>query len=56
MNGASNSSGCGAGLILTDPEGQCLDYALRFSFSTSNNQAEYEALLVGLKVALELDV
>ena len=28
VDGASNSNGCGVGLILTDPEGQALDYAL----------------------------
>ena len=56
MDGAFNSNGCKAGLILIDSEGQYLDYALRFSFFTLNNQAEYEALLAGLKLALELDV
>ena len=56
VDGASNSNGCGAGLILIDLKGQHLDYALRFLFSASNNQAEYEALLAGLKLAIELDV
>ena len=37
VDGASNSSGCGAGLILADPDGLTLKYALLFSFSASNN-------------------
>ena len=45
----SNSGDCGAGLILADPGGLALEYALRFSFLVSNNQAEYEALLAGLR-------
>ena len=28
-----------------------MEYALRFNFRTSNNEAEYEALLAGLRVA-----
>ena len=32
------------------------EYALRFSFKTSNNQAEYEALIVGLRIAKDLKV
>ena len=56
VDGASNSSGCGAGLILSNPNGDITEYALRFSFKVSNNQAEYEALLAGLRIAKELSV
>jgi ribonuclease HI len=31
-------------------------YAVRLHFPASNNMAEYEALLCGLKIAIELDV
>ena len=37
------------------PEGLILEQALRLSFSASNNEAEYEALIVGLKSARQLD-
>ncbi|GKD23813.1 suppressor of mec-8 and unc-52 protein homolog 1, partial [Tanacetum coccineum] len=47
--GASSAEGSGAGLILTDPNGQEVTYALRFDFKTSNNEAEYEALIAGLE-------
>ncbi|GJS44893.1 ARID DNA-binding domain-containing protein [Tanacetum coccineum] len=47
-DGASSIEGSGAGLILTDPNGQEVTYALRFDFKTSNNEAEYEALIARL--------
>ncbi|GKF87561.1 reverse transcriptase domain-containing protein, partial [Tanacetum coccineum] len=43
--------GCGAGVILTDPKGVEFTYALRFQFKTTNNEAEYEALIAGLRIA-----
>ncbi|XP_038971992.1 uncharacterized protein Mb2253c-like [Phoenix dactylifera] len=46
----------GAGLILTSPNGVVTEQVLRFEFSVSNNEAEYEALIVGLKLANELKV
>ncbi|GJS00908.1 reverse transcriptase domain-containing protein [Tanacetum coccineum] len=42
---ASNSDGSGAGLMFIDPEGKEYTYALRSEFETTNNEAEYEALL-----------
>nr|GEW49811.1 reverse transcriptase domain-containing protein [Tanacetum cinerariifolium] len=41
----------GAGLILTNPEGMEFTYALRFRFEATNNEEEYEALIVGLRIA-----
>ena len=56
MDGSSNSCGSGAGLIITNSEGFLVEYALRFLFKVTNNQSEYEALLVGLKIAQELKI
>ena len=56
MDGASNEQGSGARLILKSLEGVVAEYALRFSFKTFNNQAEYEALIVGLRIAKDLKV
>ncbi|XP_052627003.1 uncharacterized protein LOC128133558 [Lactuca sativa] len=53
-DGASSREGSGAGLILTSPEGEEVTYALRFDFHTSNNEAEYEALLAGLRLAKQM--
>ncbi|GJX96737.1 reverse transcriptase domain-containing protein [Tanacetum coccineum] len=46
--------GSGAGLILISPEGMEFTYALRFQFTASNNEAEYEALIVGLRIAIQM--
>ncbi|GJT18224.1 reverse transcriptase domain-containing protein [Tanacetum coccineum] len=50
-DGSSCVDGCGAGVILTDPEGVEFTYALRFQFETTNNEAEYEAFIAGLRIA-----
>ena len=56
VDGASNAQGSGAGLILTSPEGIDVEYALRFGFCASNNEAEYEAVIAGLNLAHSLEV
>jgi ribonuclease HI len=56
VDGASNSKGSGAGIVLVSPEGLILEQAVRLTFSASNNEAEYEALMIGLKTAEKLDV
>ncbi|GKB21819.1 reverse transcriptase domain-containing protein [Tanacetum coccineum] len=55
-NGSSCTDGSGAGLILTNPEGMEFTYALRFRFDATNNEAEYEALIVRLKIAEKMGV
>ena len=39
------------GLILTSPDGIDVEYTLRFGFQASNNEAEYEAVIVRLNLA-----
>ena len=56
VDGASNAQGSGAGLILTSSEGIDIEYALRFGFQASNNEAEYEAVIAGLNLAHSLEV
>ncbi|XP_071728434.1 uncharacterized protein [Rutidosis leptorrhynchoides] len=56
MDGASSSDGSGAGLMIVSPEGKEFTYALRFEFSITNNEAEYEALLAGLRLARDLNI
>ena len=51
VDGAPNSQGSGAGLILTSLNGIDVEYALRLGFQASNNEAEYEAIIVGLNLA-----
>ncbi|GJX25472.1 reverse transcriptase domain-containing protein [Tanacetum coccineum] len=51
-NGSSYVDGSGAELIFTNPEGIEFTYALRFEFNATNNEAEYEALIAGLRIVL----
>ena len=41
----------GAGVLLIRPDYQQLQYSFRFLFPVTNNAAEYEALLAGLRMA-----
>ncbi|XP_077242391.1 uncharacterized protein LOC143882889 [Tasmannia lanceolata] len=50
---SSNKVGCGASLILIVPYNFVLDYALRFEFRASNNEAEYEALIAEMNLAVQ---
>ncbi|GJU22058.1 reverse transcriptase domain-containing protein [Tanacetum coccineum] len=53
-DGASRSKGSGAGLVLISPTKTEYTYALRLTFDSTNNQAEYEALLAGLRIAKKM--
>ncbi|GJZ34142.1 reverse transcriptase domain-containing protein [Tanacetum coccineum] len=55
-DGAASFDGSGAGLMLIDPEGKEYTYALHFGFETTNNKAQYEALLVGLRIAQDMEI
>ncbi|GJX60293.1 reverse transcriptase domain-containing protein [Tanacetum coccineum] len=55
-DGSSYTNGSGAGLILTNPEGMKFTYALRFRFNATNNKAEDEALIAGLRIAEQMGV
>ena len=51
VDGAVNAQGSGAGLILTSSDEIDIEYALRFGFRASNNEAEYDAVIAGLNLA-----
>ena len=51
VDGATNAQGSSVGLILTSPDGIDTEYALRFGFPASNNEAKYEAVIIGLNLA-----
>ncbi|GJS49907.1 reverse transcriptase domain-containing protein [Tanacetum coccineum] len=55
-DGSSCVDGSGAGLILTNPDGVEFTYAMRFRFEATNNEAEYEALIAGLRIAEQMGV
>ncbi|GJW70790.1 reverse transcriptase domain-containing protein [Tanacetum coccineum] len=55
-DGPSCVDGSGASLILTNPKGAEFTYALRFRFDATSIEAEYEALLAGLRIAEQMGV
>jgi hypothetical protein len=48
--------GAGVGLVFISPLGVCMEYMVRLHFLASNNAAEYEALINGLRIAVELGI
>src|SRR3954462_6085568 len=52
FDGSKRQQGAGAGIVLVSPKGTKLKYVLQMNFSNaSNNEAEYEALLHGMRMA-----
>ena len=56
FDGSLNIDGAGAGVLFVSPSKEQLRYVLRIYFPASNNVAEYEACLHGLRIAVELSV
>ena len=56
FDGSVMKTGAGAGLLFISPLGEHMRYVIRLHFPASNNMAEYEALLSGLCIAIELGV
>ncbi|XP_057530029.1 uncharacterized protein LOC130808593 [Amaranthus tricolor] len=53
VDGSSTQSASGAGLLIVSSAEVRMERAVRFEFAASNNEAEYEALLMGLKICCE---
>ncbi|XP_058202881.1 uncharacterized protein LOC131317340 [Rhododendron vialii] len=56
VDGASNSNGAGAGVVLVSPCGTLHESAISIDFPATNNEAEYEALLAGLRSAVAMEI
>jgi ribonuclease HI len=56
FDGSLMKTGAGTGLLFISPLGKHLRYVLHLHFPASNNVAEYEALVNGLRIAVELGV
>ena len=57
VDDSSAVGGSGAGLVLRGLQGPSeakISYALKFRFQANNNEAEYEALIAGLKLAKDV--
>jgi hypothetical protein len=55
FDGSLKLEGAGAGVLLISPMGEQLKYVLQIFWKVSNSEAEYEALLHGLRLAASLD-
>ena len=56
FDGSHIKTGAGAGLLFISPLGVHMRYVIRIHFAASNNVAEYEALVNGLRITIELGV
>ncbi|KAL5835807.1 hypothetical protein ACOSQ3_015358 [Xanthoceras sorbifolium] len=56
VDGSSNTRGSGLGIVLASPAGHIVERSIRCGFKTTNNEAEYEALIAGLTLAKDLRV
>jgi ribonuclease HI len=56
FDGSLMKTEAGAGLLFISPLGEHVRYVIRLHFLASNNVAEYEALVNGLRIAIELGV
>ena len=54
VDGAANQKGSGVGLVLISLEKITIEKSLRLDFSTTNIEAEYEALLVGMAMVQKM--
>ena len=56
FDGSKMLAGLGAGVVLTSPAGDTVQYVLQIMYTHSNNAAEYEALLHGLRMAISMGI
>jgi ribonuclease HI len=56
FDGSLKLEGAGAGVLLISPKGEQLKYVLQIFSNVSNNEAEYETLLHGLRLAASLGI
>ena len=55
VDGAANQKGSGVGLVLISPENITIEKSLRLGFLATNNETEYEALLVGMTMIQKIE-
>ena len=56
FDGSLMKKGAGVGLVFVSPLRVRMRYMVRIHFPASNNVAEYEALINGLRIAIELGI
>ena len=56
MDGTSNDRGAKIGIVLTTPEGFIIEQSYTLGFRATNNEAEYEAVIAGLKMEATIKI
>ncbi|KAG9442391.1 hypothetical protein H6P81_018245 [Aristolochia fimbriata] len=56
FDGAARRSGAGAGVLFVSPKKDLLPYSFVLTQACSNNEAEYQAILLGLGIAVEMQL
>ncbi|XP_059635256.1 uncharacterized protein LOC132277412 [Cornus florida] len=56
FDGSSMADGAGAGIVIISPAGRKVSFSFFLDFKCSNNQAEYEVLIIGLEILIEMAV
>ena len=56
FNSSLKLGGGGAGVLFISPKGEQLKYVFQILFEVSNNEAEYEAVLHSLRLAITLGI
>jgi len=56
FDGSSNQRGCGVGILLVSPGEEHTPISVKLDFDVTNNAAEYEACIIGLKAAVALGI
>ncbi|KAL0439397.1 UNVERIFIED_CONTAM: hypothetical protein Slati_2422700 [Sesamum latifolium] len=54
LDGSSTTQGSGAGVVITTPQEDDMEFAIKFDIKASNNEAEYEALVLGMRMAQDV--
>ncbi|KAL0293066.1 UNVERIFIED_CONTAM: hypothetical protein Sradi_6958200 [Sesamum radiatum] len=53
VDGSSIAQGSGGGAVITFPQGKDLEFTVKFGFKASNNEVEYEGLVIGMRMVHE---
>ncbi|KAL0327890.1 UNVERIFIED_CONTAM: hypothetical protein Scaly_2221600 [Sesamum calycinum] len=51
VDGSSTTQDSGTGVVITSPHGEDLEFAVKFGLKASNNEAEYEAFVISMRIA-----
>ncbi|KAG8503668.1 hypothetical protein CXB51_001660 [Gossypium anomalum] len=56
FDGASNAVGNGVGAVLISPNGDHYPFTCKLDFDCTNNMAEYEACIMGIRAAIDREI